>query len=148
MHLLREVSLFRKKFGLSGRLPNLCGDSVVWPNDLEDKDDLSSSLTDMSLRDDIKRFIWNILDEAIPSEKYYIIHYYGAIKSKTNVPIIVEVVEDYLEIIKEKIATISHRLRTCNYENLLPDDLIEIKGVRVGDSITFGHINSGEPTET
>ncbi len=56
-HFMREVSLVRRKIGLSARLPNFCGESMDWPNDIEDKDDLLSSMTDMSLRDDVKRFI-------------------------------------------------------------------------------------------
>jgi hypothetical protein len=129
-HLLREVSLFRKKFGLGARLPNFCGESMDWPNDIEDKDDLSNSLTDMSLRDDVKRFIWKMLDEVIPTEKYCSMYYYGAIKfPKKSFQILVEVTEDYLEKINDRIATVSDHLRNLNYDNLLPVDLIEIKGV-------------------
>lgn len=44
-HLLQEVSLFRKRFGLGARLPKMCAQTTDWPLDLEDKDDLSSSMT-------------------------------------------------------------------------------------------------------
>jgi hypothetical protein len=136
VHLLREVSLFRRKFGLGVRLPNFCGPSMDWPSDLEDKDDLSSSMTDMSLRDDVRRFIWNMLDEVIPPEKYCNMHYFGAIKSpKKSLPILIEVTEDYLENINDRITTVSEHLRALNCENLLPSDLVEIRGVPMRDAI-------------
>ncbi len=149
VHLLREVSLFRKKFGLGARLINFCGESMDWPIDIEDKDDLSSSLTDMSLRDDVKRFIWKILDEVIPPDKYCNMHYYGAVKSPKNCfPIMVEVTEDYLENIKDRIVTVSDHLRILNYDNLLPVDVVEIKGVPSRNAIVSneeGFYTCGSP---
>lgn len=103
-----------------------------WPRDLEDKDDLSSSMTDMSLRDDVRKFIWKILDEVIPPERYCNMHYFGAVKSpKKNLPIVIEVTEDYLEIINHRITTVSDHLRASNCENLLPVDLVDVIGVPV-----------------
>eukprot|EP01039_Chlorochromonas_danica_P003466 gene3466-3796_t len=137
VHLLREISVFRKKFGLGVRLPNFCGQSTMdWPSDLEDKDDLSRSMSFMSLRDDVKGFIWNILDEVIPPERYCNMHYFGAIKSqKKSLPIVVEVTEDYVEKVNDRIVTVSDQLRASNCEGLLPVDLVEIKGVPVRDVI-------------
>lgn len=136
VHLLREFSVFRRKYGLSARLPNFCSGKMGWPIDLEDKDDLSSSMTDMSLRDDVKGFLWKILDEIIPPKKYCNMHYFGAVNSlKKCLPIVIEVAEDYLENVKDRIETISHQLRSSKCENLLPIDLVEVKGVPVRDAI-------------
>lgn len=107
---------------------------MEWPSDLEDKDV-------MSLRDDVKRFIWNILDEVIPPERYCNMHYFGAIKSqKESLPIVVEVTEDYVEKVNDRIATISDQLRASNCEGLLPVDLVEIKGVPVRYVIASGFV--------
>jgi hypothetical protein len=66
VHLLEEVWASRKIFRLEIRLPSYCDESSRWPNDLEDKDDLLDSLRNMNLRDDVKYFILNIIDEVIP----------------------------------------------------------------------------------
>ena len=137
VHLLREVSLFRRKFGLGVHLPNFCSESMDWPSDLEDKDDLLSSLTEMSLRDDVKRFIWKILGEVIPPERYCNMHYYGAVRSWKKLPIVIEVTEDYLENVNDRLTTASNHLRASNCENLLPVDLVEIIGVPVRDAVVF-----------
>jgi len=65
VHLLRKVSINRKKVGLSASLPKICSGSNDWPVDLEDIDDLSSAMADMSLRDDIREYFWKILDEVV-----------------------------------------------------------------------------------
>lgn len=135
IHLLREVSFFRRKFGLGARLANFSGESMDWPNDLEDKDDLFSSMTVMSLRDDVKRFIWKILDEIVPPKRYCNMHYFGAVKSTKKLPIVIEVTEDYLESVNDRIATVSDHLRASNFENLLPKDLIDIIAVPVRDAV-------------
>lgn len=129
IHILREVSLFRGKFGLGVRLPNSCGESMDWPCDLEDKDDLCSSMTHLSLRDDARRFLWKILDEVIPPGRYCNMHYFGAVKSSEKLPIVMEVTEDYLEDVRNRIATVSDHLRASNHENLLPVDVVDITGV-------------------
>jgi hypothetical protein len=148
-HLLREVSLFRRKFGLSARRPRMLGDSNNWPEDLEDKDDLSSSMTDISLRDDIRDYIWRVLDEVVPFNKYCNLHYYGAIRTlKSDCPIAIEVPDDMIEVVKHRITTVSDRLRVSNFENLLPSDLIELKGVptrEVVAAIDEGFCTSGSP---
>jgi len=131
VHLLREASFFRTKFGLGSRLPIYCFEHMDWPSDLEDKgDDLSSSLTDMSLPNDIKTIYLEMVDKVIPSKKYCIVHYFGALKSpKKRFPVMIEVTDDYLESINNRIASVSDHLRYLNYKNLLPVDLIELKGV-------------------
>ncbi len=42
---------------------------------------------------------------------------------------IIEVTDDVVELVTDRIKTVSDQLRTSNFENLLPVDLIEIKGV-------------------
>jgi hypothetical protein len=127
-----------------------------WPSDLEDKDDLSSSMTDMSLRDDGRRFIWKMLDEIIPPERYCNMHYFGAVKSsKKTLPIVIEVTEDYLENVNDRITTVSDHLRASRCENLLPVDLVDIIGVSVRDAVvsceegfcTLGLLGKREPLE-
>lgn len=141
VHLLREASLFRRKFGLGVRLPNFCDESMDWPSDLEDKDDLFRSMTVMSLRDDVKRYIIKILDEVVPPEKYWNLHYFGGIKSSTKLPIVIEVTEDYLEKVRHRIATVSYHLAT-NCQNLLPVDLVDIIGVPVRYAVGFNEKGS------
>ena len=129
-HLLLEVSVFRKKIGISACLPKLCVEQNGWPTDLEDKDDLFSSLTDMSLRDDVRKFYWAILDEAIPSEKYCNMHFYGALHLLSNeYPIVIEVTEDLITKVTDRILTVSEQLRYSNYENLLPIDFVKVMAV-------------------
>jgi hypothetical protein len=147
-HLLREVSLSRKKFGLGVRLP-ISDDEAIWPRDLEDKDDLMTSLTDVSLRNDVKRFIWNILDEVIPPEKYCSMLYVGAMRSaRKSLPIVIELPDEYVESIQDRIATISDRLSAANHESLLPVDLVEVRGVPTRGTVEpneEGFSTSGSP---
>lgn len=129
-HLLKEMSCLRKKFGLGNRLPKMYGESSDWPIDLEDKDDLLTSLTVMSLREDVHKYLWKILDEVIPPEKYLSLDYFGAIRSSNKrYPIVVEVTEEYVDIVQERIATVSNNLRSQNFDNLLPIDLVEVKRI-------------------
>lgn len=148
-HVLMEVSLYRRKFGLSVRLPKFCSESMDWPCDLEDKDDLSSSMTHMSLRDDVRKFIWKILDEVIPAERYCNMHYFGAVKwSGKSLPIVIEVTVDYLEKVSDRITTVSDHLRSLKYENLLPVDLVEVRGVPVRNAVVSneeGFYTPGSP---
>lgn len=132
IHLLKEVSFNRRKFGLSAYLPSFCGESTDWPTDLEDKDDLFYSMANVSLRDDVKRWIWKVLDEIIPPQRYCNMHFLGGIRSsKKSLPIVIEVTEDYVERVIDRIATLSYHLSTSHCENLLPVDLIEVIGVPV-----------------
>ena len=81
-HFLREIFLSRKKYGLSVRLPQSHHDgSQCWPDEIQDRDDLLSSFTTMSLRADVKSFIWKVLDEVIPNDKCCNMHYFGAIQA-------------------------------------------------------------------
>ena len=130
IHLLREMSLFRKKFEFSVRLSRCYSSEEKWPDDIEDRDDLLDSLTDMSLRDDVKKFIWKIINEAVPSNKYCNLHFYGAFQSlKKSFPIVIETVEDSAVTLNDRIATVSDLLRMSGCENLLPIDIIEVKPV-------------------
>ena len=148
VHLLREISLFRRKFGLNVRLPNMYGGCSDWPTDLEDKNDLSTSMTSMSLRDDVNNYIWRVLDEVIPTDRYCNLHYYGATPSHAACPIEIEVTEDFVEIVTDRIKTISEQLMLSNFENLLPSDLIQIKRVPIREpvaAIEEGFFTSGSP---
>ena len=130
IHVLRMVSLFRKKFQILSKLPKLCNLSSDWPNDLEDKDDFSGSLTDESLRGDVRNFFWNLLKETIPATKYCNMHYFGTIGSVDHrYPIVIEVPETFVALLKDRIETVSDRLRSANYENLRPVDVVLVKGV-------------------
>lgn len=136
-HLLRETSLFRKKYGLSARLPSVQCEDMEWPNDLEDKRDLSDSLTTGSLRKDVSHYIWKILDEVIPTGKYCQLNYNGGMVLKgTDLPIIIEVTEDMLETCTDRFTTVSSNLRRSNLDNLLPIDVIKIEGVPPRDPIS------------
>jgi hypothetical protein len=90
-----------------------------------------------------------MLDEVIPPERYCNMHYFGAVKSSNkSLPIVIEVTEDYLENVNHRITTVSDKLHALNCENLLPVDLVEIKGVPVRDAIVSseeGFCTSGSP---
>jgi len=128
-HLLREVSVCRKNFGLSLRLPKSYGEFSGWPADLEDKDDLSNSLTQISLRKDVGEFLWKILDEVVPLEKTCSIGYFAAFRVHSYpTPIVIEVAEDMVELVTHRIDSLSAMLRaTC--DNLLPIDVVSIQGI-------------------
>ncbi len=129
VHLLREMAFCRRKFKLRAGLPGFVGESENWPNDLEDKDDLFNTITDKSLRKDINDYIWKVLDDVIPVGKYCNLHYFGDIRlTSKRRPILIEVTEDYVDILSERISTLSSKLRV-DYDSLIPDDLIEIKGI-------------------
>ena len=131
--ILREISRSRRRFGLDARLPNYHREKEGWPSDLESKVDLSSSLTDISLRDDVSDFIIKLFDEEIPNERYCAMDYVGA----TQKPLIIEVTEDYYEKFSKRIKTESDSLRVqFGYTNYLPEDLIEIKAVPVRGPMT------------
>jgi hypothetical protein len=127
----------------------MCCESSAWPNDLEDKDDLSSSMTDISLRDDVRDYIWKVIDEVVPAEKYCNLHYYGAIRTvRLECPIVIEVTDDVLELVNDRIKTVSDQLKALNFENLLPVDLIETKGVSLREVVSAneeGFCTSGSP---
>jgi hypothetical protein len=133
IHLLVQMSTLRRKFGLPTRLPTgpavETAESAEWPIDLEDKEDLADSLAARSLRDDVKKYIWNILDDVVPTGYYCIMHYMGGIHSDEQYPIIIEVTSDFSERVRDRIDSISHHLRTFGAHNLLPIDLVVVKGV-------------------
>lgn len=108
-----------------------------------------TALTDMSLRDDVKRFLWNILDDVVPREKYCVMHYFGALKSVSmSLPIVVEIPEEYVETISHRFATISDQLRASGCDGLLPVDLVTVKGVPSRNAIESseeGFYTSGSP---
>jgi hypothetical protein len=146
-HLLREMSCRKEKkkikFG-----PNVSTE-IDWPRDIEDKDDLFNSLIDVSLRPDVAKFLWGIIDAAVPDDKYCALHYFGAIKSlKYNQPIRIDVHESYVAILKDRIFTVSSQLESLDYQNLLPYHLVEILGVQNRGlivAIEEGFHTSGEP---
>jgi hypothetical protein len=134
VHVLREVSVFRKHLGIGVRLPNVYTDCSDWPNDLEDKDDLWDSLCAPSLRGDVQNFILKLLDGAVPPGRPWGIQYYGCIKSHKGYPIVIDVPDDLVELVKDRIATVSRLLKISGVENLRPADLIAVNGVPAGDA--------------
>lgn len=124
--LLRQMS-WRNKEGLNFHDP--AQTMTDWPYDIEDESDLLSRLASGSLRSDVKKYLWRIIDEVIPADKYCNMHYFGLIKSlKKILPIRIDVPEDFVEAIKDRITSISHQiLSQC--ENMLPIHLVEIQGV-------------------
>jgi hypothetical protein len=56
---------------------------------------------------------------------------------KKSHPIVIEVDEEFMEIIKQRVTTVSNWLYNSNYENLLPVDLIQIKGAPVRSVTAF-----------
>jgi len=133
-HMLREVSLYRKKFGISVRRPLDDFESVGWPVDIEDKGDLFRSLSDMSLRADISKFLWEIVNDIVPPDRYCVINFFGAVKSNHSFPIVIEVTEEFFEMLNDRIVSISEKARTTN-DNLLPTDLAEIVRVPMRKAI-------------
>lgn len=119
-----------------------------WPQDIEDESDLLSRLAYVSLRSDVKKYLWRIIDEVIPADKYCNMHYFGEIKSlKGNLPIRIDVPENYVEALKDRISTISNQILS-HYENMLPIHLVEIQGIperRVVIPIEEGFYSSGTP---
>ena len=133
VHILKEVSQSRRRFGLSARLPNYYRDTDGWPKDLKEYRDLSSSVTDVSLRDDVGAFIVNIFEEVIPKQRYCALHYRGAVQK----PLLIEVTTDYFERVTQRIKEESESLRTqFGYDNYLPEDIIEIIEIPVRGPLT------------
>ena len=150
VHLLREISLLRKKFGIGNRMPKMSFQNLDWPLDLEDKDDLASSMTDMTLREDVRSFLWTVLNEVIPVDKYCNVHYFGAIRMFCHsCPIVIEVAEGFVNTLKDRIETVSANLRsTQQCENLLPFDVVNIKAVpdrELAPPLVEGWHTSGSP---
>jgi hypothetical protein len=127
-HLLREIYCRKEKKEI--KLGSNNNTAFDWPHDIEDKDDLFNGLVDVSLRPDVAKFLWRIIDETVPADQYCALHFFGAIKSlKENQPIRIEVDERSVAVLKDRIVTVSSQLEASDHENLLPSHLVEILGV-------------------
>lgn len=146
-HVLYYMASYRKKLGIPNRTPRVTVSlDVDWPVDIEDKMDLSSSLVTLSLREDVRCFLWRTLDAIIPKNKFCALKYDATTDaSEAKEPIVIEVTDEYLDKVKDFIDSYSEKARRDRRnENYLPADLVKIVGI--GDKNAIVVVEEGFQT--
>jgi len=145
---LAKDQLVTQKDFFSALLIREDADNKDWPGDIRSKADLLGSWTAMTVRDDVRQYIWNLLDQIVPGKCCRVCYLGNLMSSRGSSKILIEVTLEDLEKVKKRFLEVSNELRSKVQRSLVPDDVIEVNGVDAIAGISFheeAFFTSGSP---
>jgi len=98
--------------------------SLKWPDDIASISDLNSTVSGLSLREDVEDFLWKTAKSIVTTTESIKLHYRGDCIGSTIMPILMEIPSEHVSNLKGLL-----QIAAENVNELTPMDLVEVVAI-------------------